>query len=263
MCSKNPARVRNFLTAIIMILRRPLFTALIVSAGSVGAAPTIIVPGIVSVANENPFSGQGFTFVTNNSGMTPAVNNGDSLAAAQAAVHGYTGFTESWVTNASTADYFETGGGNANPPSVVFDLGTDTAISNIILWQYQNDGGGAANVGNHTRTLDLRFNAAFEGSASFLGPATTLTMMPVTDGDGLGNGNDLSGANTAQTFGLGSVARYVQLTVTDNYRNFQGITAGGDRAGLGEVRFYGEAIPEPGSLSLLLLASGAMVRRRR
>jgi hypothetical protein len=246
-----------------MNLRCPLLTALIVSAGCVGAAPTIIVPSISSVANDNPFDGRTFDFVVNNSGLTPAVNAGDSLAAAQGAVHAYTGYLESWVTNASTADYFETGGGNASPPTVVFDLGTDTAISNIILWQYQNDGGGAANVGNHTRTLDLRFNAAFEGSASFLGPATTLTMLPVTDGDGLGNGNDLNGSNTAQTFSLGGTARYVQLTVTDNYRNFQGITAGGDRAGLGEVRFFGEAIPEPASLSLLMLAGAAVIRRRR
>jgi len=246
-----------------MNLRRPLFTVAILSAGCAGAAPAIIVPSISSVANENPFLGQGFTFVTNNSGMTPPVNNGDSLAAAQAATHVYGNFTESWVTVDSTSDYFATGIGTANPPSVVFDLGTDTVISNIVLWQYQNDGGGVANVGNHTRTLDLRFNTAAEGSGSFLGSATTLTMLPVTDGDGPGNGNDLNGVNSAQTFGLSGVARYVQLTVTDNYRNFQGITAGGDRAGLGEVRFFGEAIPEPGSLSLLLLAGGAMMRRRR
>lgn len=246
-----------------MQLRRPLFTFAILSAGCAGAASSIIVPSINSVANENPFSGQGFSFVINNSGMTPAVNSGDSLASAQAAVHTYGNFTESWVTNASTADYFATGVGATSPPSVVFDLGTDTAISNIILWQYQNDGGGVANVGNHTRTLDLRFNTAAEGAGAFLGSATTLTMLPVVDGDGLGNGNDLNGINSAQTFSLSGVARYVQLTVTDNYRNFQGITAGGDRAGLGEVRFFGEAIPEPGSLSLLLLAGGAAMRRRR
>ncbi len=246
-----------------MNLHRPFFTVAILSAGCAGAAPSIIVPAISSVANENPFLGQGFTFVTNNSGMAPAVNTGDSLAAAQAAVHVYGNFTESWVTEASTADYFETGFGTTNPPSVVFDLGTDTVISNILLWQYQNDGGGAANVGNHTRTLDLRFNTAAEGAGSFPGSATTLTMLPVTDGDGLGNGNDLNGVNSAQTFSLSGVARYVQLTVTDNYRNFQGITVGGDRAGLGEVRFHGEAIPEPASAGLLLLAGGAMMRRKR
>ncbi len=43
--------------------------------------------------------------------------------------------------------------------------------------------------------------------------------------------------------------------VTHDYRGFQGVINGGDRAGLGEMRFYGESIPEP--------ASAALLRRRR
>lgn len=226
------------------------------------AAPAIMIPSISSTADENPFAGQGFSFVTDNSGMSPAVNNGDSLATAQAAIHSYGNYVESFVTVDSTVDYFATGFGSTNPPSVVFDLGQDSVLSNILLWQYQNDGGGQTNVGNHTRTLDLRFNLAADGATIFSGSATTLTMLPVLDGDGDG-GNDLGGLNSAQTFGLSSTARYVQLTITDNYRNFQGITGGGDRAGLGEVRFFGEAIPEPASAGLLLLAGSAMFRRRR
>lgn len=220
-----------------------------------------MVPAISSVTNENAFLGQGFTFVTNNSGMTPAVNNGDSLGSASGAVHIYGGFTESFVTNASGADYFA-GFGATNPPVVVFDLGSDSLLSNILLWQYQNDGGGAANVGNHTRTLDLRFNTAAQGAGSFSGAPVTLTMLPVLDNDGIG-GNDMGGVNGAQLFSLGGTARYVQLTITDNYRGFQGITAGGDRAGLGEVRFFGEAVPEASSAGLVLLAGGLLLRRRR
>lgn len=235
---------------------------LLASAGFAAAAPTIILPAISSFANEDPFTGQTFTFLTNNSGMTPAVNNGDSLSAAQAAVHNYGGFTESWVTNNSTSDYFLTGIGATNKPVVVFDLGQDTAISNILLWQYQNDGGGPANVGNHTRTLDLRFNSAAQGGTTFNGSATTLTMMPVVDNDGV-PGNDLGGANSAQTFALSGTARYVQMTITDNYRGFQGIVNGGDRAGLGEVRFFGDAVPEPATAGLLALAGAALARRRR
>lgn len=237
-------------------------TLLVLTAGASFAAPAIMIPAISSVANENAFLGQGFSFVTNNSGMTPAVNNGDSLAAAQSAVHAYGGFTESFVTNASTSDYFDTGGGNAAPPTVVFDLGSDSLLSNILLWQYQNDGGGSANVGNHTRTLSLRFNTAAQGAGTFSGAPIALTMLPVLDNDGIG-GNDLGGLNSAQTFSLSSTARYVQLTITDNYRGFQGITAGGDRAGLGEVRFFGEAVPEASSAILLLLSGSLLLRRRR
>ena len=242
---------------------RPLLGISLFSACSAWAAPTIIVPSISSVANENPFDGRTFTYVINNSGLTPAVNNGDSLAAAQAAIHNYGGYTESFVTIDSTADYFASGIGATSPPSVVFDLGADTVLSNIVLWQYQNDGGGVANVGNHTRTLDLRFNTASQGSGTFSGSASTITMLPVVDGDGVGNGNDLNNITSAQTFSLSGTARYVQLTITDNFRGFQGILNGGARAGLGEVRFFGEAIPEPGSAGLLLLAGAGLLRRRR
>ncbi len=227
-----------------------------------GAAPAIIVPSIVSSANENAFSGQGFTFLTNNSGMTPAVSSGATLATAQSAVHNYGGFTESWVTVDSTGDYFATGTGLTAKPTIVFDLGQTTVLADIILWQYQNDGGGGPNTGNQTRSLELRFNTAAQGFASFTGSATTLTLKPVTDGDGV-SGNDLAGVNGAQTFALSGSFRYVQLTVTDNYRDFQGITGGGDRAGLGEVRFFGEAVPEPASAGLLVLAGLLLGRRRR
>lgn len=52
----------------------------------------------------------------------------------------------------------------------------------------------------------------------------------------------IGGTNSAQRFdltGLGdeATARYVQLTVLDNHRGFGGVTGGGDRVGLGELRF--------------------------
>ncbi len=234
----------------------------LVSGTAAVAASAIIMPTVSSVTNENAFSGQGFTFVVNNSGLTPAVNTGDSLASASAALHTYGGFTESFVTNASTTDYFATGSGATTPPIVVFDLGTDTALANILLWQYQNDGGSPSSVGNHTRSLDLRFNTAAQGSGSFTGSTTAITMLPVADADGIG-GNDLGGTNSAQVFGLSGTARYVQLTITDNYRGFQGVVNGGDRAGLGEVRFFGEAVPEASTAGLLLLSGSFLARRRR
>ena len=92
--------------------------------------------------------------------------------------------------------------------------------------------------------------------------ATPMLMLPVEDNDGNG-GNDPGGVNTAQSPGLSVTARYVRLTITDNFRGFQGIINGGDRAGLDEVRFYGEAIPEPASAALLRVATGALLRRRR
>ncbi len=49
----------------------------------------------------------------------------------------------------------------------------------------------------------------------------------------------LSGINSPQFFslGAGARARFVQLTVTDNFFGMPGIVAGGDRVGIGEIRF--------------------------
>ncbi len=191
----------------------------------------IIVPMIVSEANTNPYSTATTDKLTDNSGMTPAVNAGDSLAPALAAIHANTGVFDSWVTNASAPDYFAA----SQPPVIVWDLtaGGDKLVGTAILWQYQNDGGGDNRVGNHARTIELRFNTEAEGSAVFSGPATTITMRPVLTGE----------QNAAQDFDLASqTCRYVQMTVTDNhYGDPDGfgvhVTVGGDRVGLGEVRF--------------------------
>lgn len=131
-----------------------------------------------------------------------------------------------------------------------------------MLWQYQNNGGGIANVGNHTRTMELRFNTAAEGFLSFAGPVTNLTMLPVTDNDGV-PGNDLAGVNSVQLLSLSGYGRYVQMTVTDNYRGFQGIVNGGDRVGLGKLHFNAEAVPEPATCVLLGLGLMAAAVRRR
>ena len=76
----------------------------------------------------------------------------------------------------------------------------------------------------------------------------------------------LGGTNSAQTFAAGGVtARYVQMTVTDNHVGTAGITGGGDRVGIGELRFDTSAVPEPTAfcLTTLSLLGLAVVRRRR
>jgi hypothetical protein len=74
----------------------------------------------------------------------------------------------------------------------------------------------------------------------------------------------LSGVNSAQAFALPTpTARYVQLEVTDNYFGQPGITAGGDRAGIGEVRYATEVVPELSSALLGALGLLGLLRRRR
>lgn len=79
---------------------------------------------------------------------------------------------------------------------------------------------------------------------SAAGPASTVTLLPVTDGD-RDAANDMGGLNPAQGFALGALTgRYVKVSITDNYYGLQGMTGGGDRVGLGEIRFTTEEIPD-------------------
>lgn len=216
----------------------------------------IVVPTLNSSSNLNSFNAP--TFLTDNSGLSTPVNTGDTLAQASAATHVFDGnFGQSWVTNNSGADYFANFGAT-NTPTFVWDLGGLSKVEDIVLWQYQNNGGNGTAIGNETRTFELRFSQSttFTGAADFSG-----TMASVL---GLG------GLNLAQAFDLtgvadASVARFVELRITDNYFGQPGITGGGDRVGLGEIRFNVTAVivPEPASAGLMLLAGAALLRRRR
>ncbi len=215
----------------------------------------IVVPTIVSEANTNPYSTATTATLNDNSGMTPGVNAGDSLASALAAVHANTGVFDSWVTNDAAPDYFV----QSPAPVIIWDLGGDMPVGTAIFWQYQNDGGGDNRVGNHARTIELQFNTEAEGAATFAGAVTTLMLSPVLTGE----------QNTAQGLALsGDSYRYVRMAITDNhYGDPDGFgvhpTIGGDRVGLGEVRFATEIIPEPTTIALLGTGFLALIRRRK
>ncbi len=137
------------------------------------------------------------------------------------------GYLQSWVTNGVAGDYYA----SKPPPVLVFDLGAEVWLSSLVFWQYQNDGGGFGRSGNAAKTIRLRFSGGAQGPV-FSGPAWGSV--------GLANVHlHLRGVNSAQhvPLGAGVAARYVEMTVTDNYFGEPGIVAGGDRVGLGEVRF--------------------------
>lgn len=194
----------------------------------------------------------------NNAGMNTPVNGGDSTAAALAATHTFGGtYNQSYVSTDPggwPSDFFASLGVDTDI-DLVFDLtgGGDTTIGSAILWQYENNGGGPDNVGNNAYTLEIRVNTEAEGSDVFAGAATMITMVTTTD---------LGGVNSAQAFALDTIVdgRFVQLSITDNYYGI--MDAGGDRVGLGEVRFASEAIPEPATMALLSLGA-LLIRRRR
>ena len=218
---------------------------------------TIVVPTLVTSTGANPLFGP--EQMTSNSGMSPAIGDGDTLDSALAATHLFGGTANSsWITNGSSGDYFAPGQpGAVTTPTFIWDLGADVPLTDVLLWNYENNGGNWTNVGNQARLIEFRFNTAGEGTATFDGTATEVILDPV-----IGNGS----VNAAQPFDLdGLTARYVEMTVLDNHIGTPGVTGGGDRVGLGEVRF--SVVPEPSSWVLALVAGMGLgiffgIRRR-
>ncbi len=220
----------NLYTIIVLVLFHWLSGQMIASE--------VIIPSAVSAIDLNAYGGTGITQLIDNSGMTTAVNNGDSLETALFATHYFgSSYNRSYVSNGSGADYFS-GYGAQNPPVIVWDLtgGGDTRLDGIILWQYENNGGNGVNIGNQAYEISFQFNSAIQGSELFTGPITTIYLKSV-----LGMG----GINAAQLFEFDTHSqyhRYVRMTITDNHYGdpaHEGVNpiSGGDRVGLGEVRF--------------------------
>ncbi len=162
-------------------------------------------------------------------GAAATLATGDSLSKALAtyAFRGGKGHQESWTRKTTEGE-----------PVFTFDLtgGGDTAIGSAILWQYGNDGGtGPSNGGNATKEFALIFHTEAEGAVfDFDAETAEFTgTMDVIEGD-----NTID--NFAQLYYFGSQIniRYVGLKILSNYGAEY---TGGDRYGLGEVRFATEA----------------------
>ena len=202
------------------------------------------------------------------SGLSTTLNTGASLSTALSTTHIYnTGWDKSFVSSNKGADFFANLGTDTDL-DIVLDLtnGGDIDFQSVLLWQYQYNGGNANKMtGNDLRTLEIRINTEAEGSSTFSAtPDATVTMLPVLDGD-TDDTNDLGGINSAQKYALGSQhGRYALISITDNYYGLNGITIGGDRVGLGEIRFATETVvPEPAAYLLVLFCSGGFLLTRR
>ncbi len=161
------------------------------------------------------------------------------------------GHQESWTSPTTSGN-----------PVFTFDLtnGGDTDIGSVILWQYWNNGGGGAgNECNSTREFSLMFKTDAEGNDfSTWTPEFSGTMDSIP--------GDTTADNYAQLFPFTTLenVRYVGLRIDSNYAGQPGITGGGDRYGLGEVRFVDEVVPEPSATTLVgALCLFGLLRRRR
>ncbi len=165
------------------------------------------------------------------------------------------------VSNTAWANDWQgfTADNSGNNTWIVFDLGSSTAnLDSMYLWNVQENN--ALNRG--TATFDIYHSI----SPTVAPPATTstVTAYDFASGGWTAAGSGLTLAQGTQSGDFGEVfdvsaasgAQYIGLHLTSNH--------GGIRTGLAEAAFTtGAVIPEPGSMSLLLVGAMVAIRRRR
>jgi hypothetical protein len=245
-----------------MIKSLPLTLAASILATGVGMSAVVVTPvSVTSTIAGDAKSKVDYLLVDNSKysmaslqrpvGTAVTLPSGATVSDALATYHARagTGHRESWTKSV-----------NDGNPVFTFDLGADTDIGSVILWQYGNNGGnGPGNEGNSTREFSLMFKTEAEGNDfSTWTPEFSGTMDSIP--------GDTTADNYAQLFPFTTLenVRYVGLRIDSNYAGQPGITGGGDRYGLGEVRFVDEVVPEPSATTLVgALCLLGLLRRRR
>jgi len=135
------------------------------------------------------------------------------------------GSSHTWVTDDPGPDYYTTG---LPDPILLLDLGADRTLSEISTWGY------ASSNTNGGRDFTLRFATSADGPG---GLATSITYSPSFIAAFSPTTRD------SHSFSQTVTARYVEVVFTDNWKNLQGGTPGGDRVGLGEIAFEDSVPP--------------------
>lgn len=166
----------------------------------------------------------------NNSGLTviPDISNYETTSHAGASA------TTAWTTNNpnGAGDYYLVGS-EGQVPQFTFTLPETSTLNALVYWGYFF----SSFNGNETREFVLEFST--DGGTTF--PQT------VTVAADLG---DLAGASAKTlSFGQGFAANTVRIRLTDNHFGGGATEAGGDRMGLGELKFIGS----PGTVEALAI----------
>ena len=150
----------------------------------------------------------------------PVVNlrNGSGLTGtptlANLGTHDLATATNSWVTRQQAGDYYP----GFPAPVLTCTLPQLTEVSELVVWGYNL---GTPN-GNEAKTFVVTFST---NGSTFIDPVT-VTQPTV-----------LGGAAVRLPFPASRFATHVRVTITDNH--FGDVAVGGDRVGLGELRFAG------------------------
>lgn len=220
------------------MMKRTFMTILILSTGLVPAAVLITPAGVTNTSGVSEFFA--LSNIVDDSGLSGAATFANYNTITHSSASGGTAWT---TTNPNGAgDYFLAS--NPGTPAVLtLDLGAVYEVTDFVFWGYHFSNN--AN-GNESREFTLEFST--DGGASFGAPVT------------VSNPLGTYAVQNASTLPLGGAfaADTIRLTVDDNH--FGGTAAGGDRLGLGEVKFV---VPEPSSFLLSGLAALTLLRRRR
>jgi hypothetical protein len=217
------------------------------TVGSANAAVLVTPTSIVYTTSPNQeapgLNLDNETNLINGNGLstTPTLANYTTVTHA-AAVFSSPG--NAWATidpGAGGGDFYAQGG---IAPTFGMTLDQSYGLTDFVYWGYHFNSPGA----NEGREFLLEFST--DGGATY--PNSTTVSTPL---------NTLA-VSQSLTLPLGTTfnANAVRMTITDNH--FDG-PAGGDRVGMGEVRFIGDAIPEPSTVLLGGLSMLALLRRRR
>ena len=219
--------------------RKPVFQCLAIgllgfaviaqgSAAQAGIVSATYDAGLSSANSDNGTFPNGPNSLVATGKLSPDIETGSTLMQAEGATF-TAGTLGGWATKSDGPNYFA----NEPAPIIAFKFGTLEQLSNVILWQYDDNGNG-----NQLKKFSMAFSTNGENFTPFESIGTLA-----------------AGTKAAQVFSLANIdARYVEIRLDSNYHaNYPG--NGGDRVGLGQIRFDGQAVPEPNSLLLLGLGS--------
>lgn len=227
-------------------MKKSLLTVAFFAAAAVSQAAVLITPTSATASLTFTPPSPGINFfpignIVNNSGLSGAADLANYTTISHAAASN----TTAWTTDdplPGGGDWFAEG--NA-PVAIVLPLSSLYSLTDFVFWGYHFGGGN----GNEARAFTVEFStnggSSYGSSVNVAQPLGALAV---------------AGSATL-SFGGSFTADTVRLTITDN--QFGGGFAGGDRLGLGEVKFIGTAVPEPSTALFGLAGLAALVRRRR
>ena len=221
------------LSRVISVLRKALPLTLLPAGPALAVEQFLVTPAAVSSSAPDDF----FPAVNliNNSGLDPA----PTLASYEGARHASASPSRAWATSSpggTGSDYFRNAGSD---PVLTFTLPALYQVTDLVVWGFYYTSS------NNNEAKDFTIEFSPDGGTTWGKPIQV---------------SHQRSSALSETIPLGGrfQANAVRLTITDNHYVFRGI--GGDRVGLGEVKFIAEppAPPHPSLFVRPLLDFGSI-----